>query len=183
MNFKILIIFFCILVSKNGNAQQTPRSSELDSTIHEKFVVKVLSEYELGGRWLSVNVDSCNKKKWRIVIDAADLNNAYPKNIGISKEQQKILFVSNGYTNIITHDLIEDCPALNQKPIGGYRINELIYEKLSKQRSKKVLKKYFNKDHYFKSKYSNVFHEVVAVCFNKNIQVITENTDLSYYKQ
>ncbi|HMJ47487.1 MAG TPA: hypothetical protein VK498_09165 [Ferruginibacter sp.] len=74
----ILLSISISLIAKPGDCN---KMSFQDSTLHQRFIMNILQEYELEGRWIFVKVDSVYKLKNNFeLIRPMNIYEAYNEN-------------------------------------------------------------------------------------------------------
>lgn len=150
-----------------------------DSSLHQRFVASLLTNYEQGGQWIFVEIDSCNVKKDSEVVNAMTLAKSF--------EERSSRFFKNVFVITITESIVNypspfnNCPFLDSSNLGhppkhlikGVKVNMRRYKVLLKQPIKSLLSKYFDKKKRLKPKYKYLLYDLIAVCFTNNIKVIT----------
>jgi hypothetical protein len=150
-----------------------------DSTLHERFVASLLNDYDQGGQWVFVQIDSCN-----IMVDSEVLNTM---TLYKCYEEKSIPAFRNVFTSTYTETIVtypspfNNCPFSDSSYLGhapkylikGVRVNMKRYNGLLKQPIDALLSKYFDKKKRLRSKYKTLLYDLIAVCFTNNIKVIT----------
>lgn len=171
-------IFLIGFSSPFAKRKGTVKVFNQDSTLHQRFIMHVLSEYELEGRWIFVRVDSVYQLPNNYeLIHPVTIYGAYSESF---LEMNKERFIFNAYETLRQHELFERYP--NKKhPIKGVKVDMDAFNRLKAISVKKLLRTYFNRDRSFKSKYKSILYEIIAICYSNNIQVVTPTAGLPYY--
>ncbi len=167
-----LCLFFWTIILK---AQVIDR----DSTKEERFVANVLKQFRSEGIWVFVKIDSLYLLKDNYEVVHPDIiYKAYEQGYTRYDAQR---FLLDAFINLTTPHLkiYERYPDKFQ--IKGIKVNMRMYRKLSSLPIDEILATYFNEDKTFKKQYCNRLHEVIAVCYTKQVQVITPNEGCAYY--
>ena len=176
MKYLLILITCCIYTIP---ARASKNMSYQDSSFHEKFVASLLDNYEQGGQWVFVEIDSCNIKVDSEVVNAMTLAKCWQeRNLRFFKD----VFVGI-YTQIIVsypspfdNCLFSDSSYLGHPPkylVKGVKVNMKYYKSLLKQPIGTLLNKYFDKKKRLKPGYKNLLYDLIAVCFTRNVKVIT----------
>lgn len=175
---KIVAIIFLLTINLVAHCQ--------DSTLKQRFVVNLLSEYDKGGRWVFVKIDSCSTKQWVEVVSLDSIYRALSE--GFS-EFSKESFIWNASINILQHNIFSECPETDslygpprKHHFSGIKVDLSYYSKLSKQSIHFILSEYFDSQKMLKTKYKNKLYEIIAVCFKHNIKVITTSGGAAFYE-
>ncbi len=172
-----LLIFISIsIIAKQRDFDKIPYR---DSTLHHRFIMSILKEYELEGRWIFVRVDSVYKLKNNYeLIHPGNIYESYNENF---REMNKNRFLFMAYESLRQGELFERYPE-SKHPIRGIKINMKSYNSLKKVPIKKLLETYFDRNKQFKEKYNKSLYEIIAVCYTNNIKVITPEKGTTYYE-
>jgi hypothetical protein len=147
-----------------------------DSTLHERFIATLLNEYEMPGRWIFVEIDSCNSKKDYEVINPIAIFRYYSESY---LEVDKAFFMWNAFQTLKQHEQFGYCPesvAIYGKRkyyVKGAKVNMRKYYEFMKQPITEILLKYFDKNSKLKKQYIKFLYELIAVCYTNNIKVIS----------
>lgn len=156
-----------------------------DSTLKQRFIVSLLSEYDQKGRWVFVKIKRCeNKSAYEIVEPSSIFKALSESNNNLSKK----LFISMAIENLFVHDEFFSC--LKQKQvyypkatyeIEGKKVDMKKYNLLKKLSIKKILSTYFDSKKNLKKQYRKNLNELIAVCYTNNVKIITsENGNAEY---
>lgn len=150
-----------------------------DSSLHERFVASLLNNYEQGGQWVFVEIDSCNIKMDSEVVNAMTLAKCFEEG---STRFVKDAFVITYTQTIVTYPSpFNNCPFVDSSYLGhppkylvkGVKVNMECHKSLLKHPIGTLLNKYFDKKKRLKPEYKNLLYDLIAVCFTHNVKVIT----------
>jgi hypothetical protein len=174
-------IFVIILLSLNSGllfASKNENDYYSDSTIHERFIVNLLSEYDRDGAWLFLEIDSCNNTKSYRIVQTLSLYNFFAKK---STGFDRKMFVFVTAETILDRNAFDNCKH-EEYPIQGIKINMKRYNILKKLPLTKILSTYFDTNKIIKKRYVKWLHEIIAVSYENNVKVITPSGGEPYYE-
>jgi hypothetical protein len=176
-SFFFLIV--AILFSKSPLfAFKVKNISFSDSTLHERFIVNLLNDCDKDGAWLFLELDSCDNTRFFNVVEIKKFYSQVSRKFS---SFDKARFVFYALSPILERNAFDNCKH-EADPIKGNRINMKRYKLFLKQPIEKILTNYFNVDKTLKSQYKKWLYEIIAVCYNKNVKVVTPNNALPYYE-
>jgi hypothetical protein len=180
---KLFLLMVTIAFSVSVPAQESDGNEKIlqDSTFHQRFIMSILQEYELEGRWLFVRVDSLYKLKNNFeLINPQNIYDAYAEG---STSYNKKSFLFNAYQTFRQQkqERLERYPNMKH-PIKGIKVNIKRYGILKKMPVAKILSTYFNKDKKLRAKYKKLLYEIIAVCYTNNVKVVTRSDGVAYYE-
>ena len=151
-----------------------------DTTLHNRLIMNLLQEYELEGRWIFVRMDSVDviRENWFEVVHPKSIFDYYSDNF---RNVTKLFFTSSVYPTLILKEEFSTFPK-SAHPIRGIRVDLRRYKILNKLPLTTLLASYFNKDKTLKNKYTKWIYELIAVCYRKNVKVITPSNGMPYYE-
>lgn len=174
-NICLLMVIMCMNVSLLANAN---KFSFEDSTLRQRFIMSILQEYEMEGRWIFVKVDSLYKLKNNYEVINPQI--LYNSNASQTTYYDKKIFLFDAYEALTQQPVLERYP--NRPLIKGIKVNMKIYKKLLILPIEKILITYFNRDKTLKKKYQKCLYEIIAVCYTNNVKVITPSNAQPYYQ-
>lgn len=189
MNYLIFLI--TISVSFSGKWPQinekefNQSQGKQDSTLQQRFIVSLLSEYDQEGRWIFAKIERC---KFKIGYEIIQPGSIYRMLSERTSTIDKKLFIWTATQNLSSNSPFYGCLERTKVfypnatyEIEGKKINMRRYSKLKKMPINKLLKNYFDINRQLFSKHKNVLNELIAVCYENNIKVITTNTGTATY--
>ena len=72
--------------------------------------------------------------------------------------------------------------AIKPHQIKGVKVNMKRYRLMKKRPVSKILNKYFDNDSRLKPKYHQWLYEIIAVCYDNNVKVITPSNGPAYFE-
>jgi hypothetical protein len=176
-----LLLSIAVLISVLVFAKQR-ECNELvyqDSTLHQRFIMNILQEYELEGRWIFVRIDSVYKLKNNYeLIHPKNIYEAYNEGFsGVNKKR----FLYYAYEALTLAKIFERYPE-HEHPIKGIKVNMKSYDILKRMPIDKLLATYFNENRQLKNQYNKCLYEIIAVCYTNNVKVITPEIGPAYYE-
>lgn len=154
-----------------------------DSTHEERFVAHVLNDYAKGGVRVFVRIDSIYllPNNFELVEPEIIFKNFYA---GINPIYPYIPseYILNAFMSL-TNPNIKQFERYPQKfpLLQGIKVNMKIFKKIAKLETEKIIEKYFNDDKTYKKKFCRELYEVVAVCYTRQVQVITPKNSCAYF--
>ncbi len=178
-NICLLLFATCINISLFANGNYKNNKLALgDSTLHQRFIMSLLQEYEREGRWFFIQIDSMyNLKNNFEVINPKTLYNVYASK---RTDYYRKLFLFDAYETL-THHLVME--RYSETPLlKGNRVNMKIYKILLLKSKEKILSTYFNTDKTLKKQYKKWLYEIIAVCYTNNVKVVTTANAQPYFE-
>jgi|GEM_PF-2601345 hypothetical protein len=185
-SFVLIVMGLSIRLSTTANNIHINASLCQDSSLHERFVNSLLNNFEQGGQWLFVQIDSCNIKQDSEVINTMTLYKYYEeRSVHAFKEDFATIYAEG----IAKHPVFNNCPSFDMEyfghiavyPIKGSKVRMIRYGKLVRQGIPKILSTYFDNNKKLKAEYKDLLYELIAVCYIKNIKIVTyANGDAMY---
>jgi hypothetical protein len=174
----IVLVLFALFIS-TASAQIDPVPPH-DSTTQERFLLSILKDYPLEGRWIFMRIDSLYKLENNYeVVNTLNLYDALSESFTSYNKSSYIFHVYSQLTERQVFERYGDKKYL----IKGNKVNMNRFELLKKQSIKSILKLYFNKEKKIKKKYKKWLYEIIAVCYINNVKVITPKNGLAYYEE
>jgi hypothetical protein len=185
-SFTLIVIGLSISLSATANKIYVNALSRQDSSLHERFVYSLLNNFEQGGQWLFVQIDSCNIKQDSEVVNTMTLYKCYQERSLRTFKEDFALIYDEGITE---HPVFNNCPSADMEYFGhvalyqikGSKVNMVRYGELIRQGIPKILSTYFDNNKKLKTEYKDLLYELIAICYVNNIKVVTyANGDAMY---
>ena len=179
---KIILFLFVLFFSQRKspilNQDHLKVRQHYDSTLHQRFIVSVLCEFNKDGRWVFTEVDSCDGTPSYEVVHPINIYKSYLETFNPNIDsnffvtQASIALNNNEAWARCAHADLADGRKRNNY-IRGVKVNMHYYNEMSKLSVPKILSKYFDANKRIKKQYMKVLYELIAVGYNKNVKVIT----------
>jgi hypothetical protein len=178
-NICLLMAVICMNFSLLANGKTNSNKVALeDSSLHQRFIMNVLQEYEMEGRWIFVKVDSMYKLKNNYeVINPQTLYNSYASQFTSYNGKRFVFDACEALSEPVTYERYPNRPL-----IKGVKVNMKIYKMLLRHPKEKILSMYFNADKTLMKQYKKWLYEIIAVCYTNNVKVITPSNAQPYYQ-
>ena len=170
-----ILIFFCLLF-----CWDQARAGELsDSTLHEKFIFNLLTEFKEEGRWLLVAMEQPDSiaGHWAEIIHPMTIYNFYSSGFTDWNEKR---FLYDAFSTLSQREYFSRTRK-DSSPIRGIKVDSKKFYFLRKISIKKILTEYFDSRHQLKVIGKKYLTELIAICYLNNIKVITPKECKPYY--
>ena len=141
--------------------------------------MSILNEYDQPGRWIFIKVDSFYTlpNNYEVVSPMA-IYKALEENFTSYSKKSFLYDAFEALTRVKEYNKFPN----KKYQIEGVKVNMKCFKNLNKLSTKRIIKKYFDKQGALRSEYDNILYELIAVCYTRQVKVITLEGKRPYYE-